>query len=258
MTRTKLFLQNLLFTCLCVYIQAQTDADVPEQKTPGVSFTAGIDAATAYNLRGMTCNKGFVLQPYLNVRSKWFTYLLWTNYNLQSDDNGLGHFKSSEFTETDHLFTFLLLPVKFVDLDATLGIYTYPYLGWESDKEMQIGISKTFYSYLTPSVRICYMIDGSMEKNLYVEFGVKGNKKINEQLSFEYLLRASWEKQGYVSESPSGMRELLATTGLTWMLNKSVGFVGKLNYSEQLNPRILSDKLYDVRFFGSIGTVVNF
>ena len=59
------------------------------------SVVIGTDASSAYIFHGMTYNKGFVMQPYLNITGKYFGYLLWSNYNLQSDDNGLGHLRRS-------------------------------------------------------------------------------------------------------------------------------------------------------------------
>jgi len=221
------------------------------------SVTAGLDASSAYAFHGMTYNKNAVLQPYMTVAHKSFVYNLWCNYNLKSDNNGLGYFPAGEFTEIDHFFTYLL-PVKFADLDVTLGIYNYPMLGWKSDKELQFGGSKTLHPLFIPFARACYMIGGSMAKNLYCEFGTKGETPIVKDLIFCYQLKASFESQGFLPGTPAGMKDFLGTAGVKWMATKSTGISAKINYVGQLDKKILVNELYDVKAYGSIGVFTTF
>jgi hypothetical protein len=213
----------------------------------------GTDASSAYIFHGMTYNKGFVLQPYLNITGSHFGYLLWSNYNLQNDDNGLGHFPASEFTEIDHFLSFFI-PVKFAELDVTLGIYNYPAIGWESDKEIQFGgQKKLFNSLFTPFARGGVMFDGSMTRNIYVEFGAKGEKNLSEKFSLNYMLKASWEHQVFLPDKPAGLKDLLVTVGLNYLIIENTGLSLKANYAGQLDKKVLPDELYDTSFFASIG-----
>jgi hypothetical protein len=217
------------------------------------SVVIGTDASSAYIFHGMTYNKGFVLQPYLNITGAHFGYLLWSNYNLQSDNNGLGYFPASEFTEIDHFISWFL-PVTFADFDVTLGIYNYPVIGWESDKEIQFGGQKVlFKSLLIPFARGGVMFDGSMTRNIYTEFGVKGEKILSEKFSFNYMLKASWEHQGFLPDKPAGMKDLLITAGLTYFIIKNTGLSLKANYAGQLDKKVLPDELYNTSFFASLG-----
>jgi hypothetical protein len=218
----------------------------------------GTDASSAYIFHGMTYNKGFVLQPYLNITGQHFGYLLWSNYNLQSDDNGLGHFPASEFTEIDHFISWYL-PVRSVSLDVTLGIYNYPAIGWESDKELQFGGQKALLnSLLTPFARGGVMFDGSMTRNIYAEFGVKGEKSLRGKFSLNYMLKASWEYQGFLPDKPAGMKDLLATAGLNCQIIESTGLSLKISYAGQLDKKVLPDELYDTSFFASLGVFYMF
>jgi hypothetical protein len=217
------------------------------------SVVIGTDASSAYIFHGMTYNKGFVLQPYLNITGKYFGYLLWSNYNLQSDDNGLGHFPASEFTEIDHFISFFI-PAKFAELDVTLGIYNYPIIGWESDKELQFGgQKKLFDALLIPFARGGVMFDGSMTRNIYVEFGVKGEKSMTGKFGLNYMLKGSWEHQGFLPGKPAGMKDLLVTAGLNYQLIESAGLSLKAGYAGQLDKKVLPDELYDTSFFVSLG-----
>ncbi|MDR0698448.1 MAG: hypothetical protein LBG28_04400 [Tannerella sp.] len=231
-----------LATCACL-------TSAPAQ----VSTVVGIDASSAYIFHGMTYNSGFVLQPYLNITGKHFGYLLWSNYNLQSDENGLGYFPASEFTEIDHFISWYI-PVAFADFDLTLGLYNYPMLGWESDKELQLGGQKTLLnSLLTPFARGGVMFDGSMTRNVYVEVGAKGEKTLAPKFALNYLLKASWEYQGFLPDKPSGMKDLLLTSGLTYFPVEATGISLKANYAGQLSKKVLPDELYDAGFFVSLG-----
>lgn len=230
--------------------EAEVPAAIVESTSP--TIVAGVDFNSAYVFHGMTYNSGLVLQPFLQIAGKSFVYTMWSNYNLQSDDNGLGHFKAAEFTEVDHFFTYLL-PVSFVDADITAGFYTYPYLGWECDKEIQFGLEKTFHSLLVPYARLGYMYDGLMKKNIYIEFGAKGSQPIGDSFSFDYNAKASWESQGFIDPAPKGMKHVLITGGFTYMQSETLGFTAKANYVGQLNKDVMPDALYDVNFHASLG-----
>jgi hypothetical protein len=230
---------------------------VQAQETRSVTTTVGIDACSAYVFHGMTYNKGFVLQPFLNIAGKRFVYTLWNNFNLQSDDNGLGHFPAGEFTEIDHFLSYLL-PVSVVDLDVTLGVYNYPKLNWAADKEIQVGAQKTLSPLLTPFARGGYMYGGDMQKNLYVEFGVKGEQPLRKNLLAGYQLKGSWEHQGFAPGTPTGMKEFLGIAGLTWLLRDDVGVTAKVNYVGRLNKKVLTNELYGVKWFASLGVFTTF
>lgn len=245
------------FEILLLAFVVTASMDAQDTAAKKVNVTAGIDFNSAYVFHGMTYNDGPVLQPYLCVAGGRFIYNMWSNYNLVSDDNGLGHFDASEFTEIDHFFTYLVA-FEPVVVDVTFGIYNYPMLGWPSDKELQIGAEKTIGGLLTPFARAGYMVDGAMEKNLYIEFGSKGEKALNDDWSLNYLVKASWENQDFIPGSPSGFRHLLATVGITYMTTATSGITAIANYVGQLDDEILVDALYDVDFHASIGAFINF
>jgi hypothetical protein len=215
------------------------------------SIATGVDFSSADIFHGMTFNKGMVAQPYLSITGKRFAYLFWGNYSLQSNDNSFGHLSANKFSEMDHLFTYLL-PVKTLNLDITLGVYTYPELNWHL-KELQFGGQKSLHSLLVLYARAGYMFSGDLNKNLYIEFGSKGGYPLLENLSFNYQLKVAWERQGFIPSVPVGMKDLLGNAGVTWMIQKDAGITAKIYYVGQLNDKILTNEAYDVKWYASAG-----
>src|SRR5665647_334924 len=68
------------------------------QASAAATVTTALDANSAYVWRGMTANKGFVLQPSVDVAANGFGVNVWANYDV-ADNNG--NAEKNKFSEVD-------------------------------------------------------------------------------------------------------------------------------------------------------------
>lgn len=220
------------------------------------TVTAGMDFATAYVFHGMTYNSNPCLQPFVSVEGLPIIITMWGNYNLADDTTGIGTFEANTLTEMDYFFTYPV-PVDFANIDITYVAMTYPEIGWPTDGETQVGISRQIGELpIEPFFRACCMVMGPIDKNLYLEGGLKGGFPIAGKLGGSYQAKVGWEDQP--DGGPSGFKDLLLTLGLDYGLTEQAALTMGLNYVGQLDDEVLPDALYDTEFYGTLGAVITF
>lgn len=229
--------------------------------------TAGVDFASSYVFHGMTYSDGPVLQPYVTLSGEGFPIILtvWSNYELEGDHNRgvLAGADAREFSELD-IFATYPLPVSFMDLDFTLGYYTYPSNendDIESEAEIQFGGAKDLSEWLGGFpvgvfFRAGYMFTGSVEHSLYIEGGLQGERPLAEKLSLTYKARVGWLKQ--TGDAADGWSDYQLTAGLRYALTETVSLSASANYIGQFDDDVLPDFLYKKKFYVTVGASYTF
>jgi len=218
--------------------------------------SAGTDLNSAYIWRGITFNKGPVLQPWLDVsgiglgKDVSLGVNVWSNVDLSDND---GTLKSGEFSEIDLTAT-LSLPKGFT---AGYIEYTFPAIapdaGVPGTRELFAGWSGSFI--VDPSVTVYYDVDEV--KDYYVLLGVGKDFTLNEKASVSLGgavgLAGEDFAVAYGGES-GGLYNFNVSGKLSYKASEKVTLTGIVGYSGSLDETHLPEQAAD--FYGGVGISV--
>jgi hypothetical protein len=209
--------------------------------------SAGVDLASAYVFRGETLNDGIVAQPYLEVSGLPIDLGVWANFDIDDYD---GNVNDGQFTEVD-LYASYSVPVEAVDLSIGYTELTYP-SGGDADRE--IGASLGLDLPLAPFVGAYYGLDGAIDGNLYVDFGIGQDFELADGvgLSLGALV-------GYLSpdEGEDGFKQYELSASLSYdFISAGVTYVGQLD--DEVLVDVEDGGKYDADVVGVIGVGFDF
>ncbi len=203
--------------------------EAKEEKTVG---SVTLDAASAYVFRGVTLNKGFVLQPSLSVEAlPGLTLGVWANYDVDDNDGAL---KQRQFSEVD-LTASYELDLEAVTLSLGYAEYTYP--GADAKADREISLSLALPMPLSPSLTAYYGVGGAVKKNAYVEAAVGHDVELAEDLSLSLGATVGY---AIPDEGDSGFSNYTVSAAIGFLKY----FTAKLAYIGQLDDSVLTDAQY--------------
>jgi hypothetical protein len=209
--------------------------------------SAGVDLASAYVFRGETLNDGIVAQPYLEVSGLPIDLGVWANFDIDDYD---GNVNDGQFTEVD-LYASYSVPVEAVDLSIGYTELTYP-SGGDADRE--IGASLGLDLPLAPFVGAYYGLDGAIDGNLYVDFGIGQDFELADGVGLSLGALA-----GYLSpdEGEDGFKQYELSASLSYdFISAGVTYVGQLD--DEVLVDVEDGGKYDADVVGVIGVGFDF
>jgi hypothetical protein len=122
----------------------QVAAPAPSEEPESNSVTYGFEADfnSRYLWRGISFSRGAVFQPSVWVNSGPYKALIWANMNMADEAN------QGEFNEVDYVIGYTH-EIKYVTIEPTLSLYSYPNTGVESSAEATVKVSKPVGNHLT-------------------------------------------------------------------------------------------------------------
>lgn len=167
---------KILITCCLVIIQPMM--------VLAADATAGIDFSTSYIFRGATVNDSYVAQPYMELSGfpKVEGLSIGTWGNLDLDDAEGGEPKSGQFSEVD-LYLAYDLPLNHDMLGVSVGYTEYVYPSADVDADREFGLTISADTILNPYLSTFYGVDGAMDEQVYMEFGVGHVQELGSELA---------------------------------------------------------------------------
>lgn len=220
-------------------------AQEPETEETSVGSVT-VEAASAYVFRGATLNRGFVLQPALEVEALPGLALgVWANLDLDDNDGAL---KKGEFSEVDLTVSYSR---EFENVSLSLGYAEYLYPGAATDADREVSLSIELPLALSPKLTAYYGVDGAVRKNLYLQ------AEIGHELSLAKDVTLSLGATvGYAvpDEGDSGFSDYSVSAGIGLLKY----FTLKVAYIGQIDDAVLTDEQHVRELVASLSATLSF
>ncbi len=209
-----------------------------------------LDLASSYVFRGSTLNEGFVLQPGMEMSGLPFSIGVWGNFDLDNYDNTLS---DGEFSEID-LYASYDIPLGLDPLGLALGYteYTYPSVGGDADREVNVGFSLD--TVLSPSVVVSVGVGGEIKQIVYVEASVTHAVEFGDEAAVGISAAV-----GHVADrdAEDGFSHYeVGVSASLYCVSASVTYIGQID--EDVLPDVDAGGSYDMDVVGILGVSYGF
>lgn len=239
------------------------------QASAAATVTTALDANSAYVWRGMTANKGFVLQPSVDVAANGFGVNVWANYDVADND---GNAERNKFSEVDLTGSYAF---KMGAVDASVGIiaYTFPTTypannppgvakSISNTTELFAGLGYDLGAGFAISTKLYYDFD--QVKDFYLTAGLGYTYSLNAKTTLGLngtIGYAGAEFARFYNVDPTadaGFFNYLLTASAKYAMTDAFSVSANINYSDSLDHDVLKEANVKTNVFGGISLAYTF
>jgi len=215
---------------------------------PGMALAEaeiGLDANSAYVWRGLTYNKGLVLQPWMDVTTPFgLNFNVWANFDIDDYDDTL---EENEFSEVDLTISYSR---KVGPIELSVGAVKYVLTGdADSTGEIYVLASGEIVDGFSAKAGVYYDFDEL--EGFYGSLGLCYGRNVFESLLLEGSLTVGMADSDFSEGGNSGFHEICLAVLAEYTILEGLTLSGSLSLTDSLDEDVLPDQ--DVHVFGGVG-----